>query len=120
MSSPIETTANQSITTDKKANPILVKEAEHAELSYFQDNGCTIEHIGPFPSGANVTYYNPQLEYKIDQDNKLIVKVRGTGGGDKIPTSTNNISRSTEPILVKTFLNSAVSDNVYVATIDLG
>ena len=62
---------------EKRANPQLVAEAEHAELCYFQDNQCTKEHIGPLPKGAEVTYYNPQLEYKLDKDGKLIVKIRG-------------------------------------------
>ena len=105
---------------EKRNNPELVEEAEHKELSYFMDNGCTTEHIGPIPKGANITYYNPQLEYKIDQDGKLIVKVRGAGGGDKVTTSDSNISRSTEPVLVKTFLNAAVSEDAFIATIDLG
>ena len=105
---------------EKRNNPELVESAEHSELSYFMDTGCTTEHIGPVPKKASVTYYNPQLEYKIDQDGKLVVKIRGAGGGDRVTTDTDNVSRSTEPILVKTFLNAAVSEDAYIATIDLG
>jgi hypothetical protein len=105
---------------EKKINPHIVIPAEHKELAYFMDEGCTTEHTGPIPSNAQITYYNPQLEYKIDQDGNLIAKVRGAAGGDKIIPTTSSVSRSTEPVLVKTFLNAAVSENAYIATIDLG
>ena len=105
---------------EKKANKEMVELQEDKEITYFIDNSCIKEHLGKLPDNCKPTYYNPQLEYKIDQNSELLAKIRGAAGGDHVESEYENVSRATEPILVKAFLNAAVSENAYIMTIDLG
>ena len=52
-----------------------------------------LKHIHPFQHPNIPTYYNPVLEFKHDEDNKPITRVRGTGGGDKVVYTFGNTSQ---------------------------
>ena len=71
------------------------------------------------PSDSIPTYYNPVLEYKFDQDNNPITRVRGTGGGDKVVYTFGNTSQVADTIAFKSLLNALVSEDAHLITSDL-
>ena len=67
----------------------------------------------------DTTYYNPQIKEKIGEDGLLTFRVRGTAGGDRINYPGNVSSSCADMPVVKTLLQSVVSDNANWMTADI-
>ena len=103
----------------KGPNRPLILEASHNEYVRLVDTTKTMTFTNKKPSNTKATYYNPVLEYKTDQDNKRIVRVRGTGGGDKVVYEFGNTSQVADTIAFKCLLNALASEDGHLITSDL-
>jgi hypothetical protein len=66
-------------------------------------------HRHQIPSGKPISYYNPQLKVKM-KDGKLVKRVRGTIGGDKLPYSGPSSAQTAALETVRILLNAIVSE----------
>lgn len=104
----------------KRTQTEKVEKAEHQEYVKLTDTvKCFVWNIDKMDPNGQCTYYNPQAEDKIDQDGEELFSIRGTGGGDGLHSEFDNVARSTNSILVKTFLNAAVSERAHIVTLDI-
>lgn len=70
------------------------------------------------PAGCHASYYNPQL--REEEVNGIIEqRVRGTIGGDRIDYPGEVSARTDDMEVVKILLNSVVSDDASVMTLDI-
>jgi len=67
----------------------------------------------------DTTYYNPQISEKMGEDGKRIFRVRGTAGGDRINYPGAVSSSCADMPVVKTLLQSVVSDDAHWITADI-
>jgi hypothetical protein len=104
----------------KKLQPTEISAAEHDELVRLTDETkCFVWNVDKRLPNSTTTYYNPQLEDKIDQDGNKIIKIRGTAGGNTVDPGYNNVARSVDNILLKTFCNQIVSEDACALTVDI-
>lgn len=96
-----------------------VLHAAHNEFVRLHDTTKTMKFVNNKPKDAKPTYYNPVLEYKYDQDGKLITRVRGTGGGDQLVYEFGNTSHVADTMAFKLLLNAAVSEDAQLISSDL-
>jgi hypothetical protein len=73
----------------------------------------------PADRRKDTTYYNPQIKEKIGEDGQRTFRVRGTAGGDRINYPGNVSSSCADMPVVKTLLQSVVSDNSNWMTADI-
>ena len=98
--------------------PIILA-AAHNEYVRLIDTTKTMTFTNIKPSDCKPTYYNPVLEYKTDQDGKRIIRVRGTGGGDKVVYQFGNTSQVADTMAFKILMNALVSEDSHLITSDL-
>lgn len=67
----------------------------------------------------DTTYYNPQIKEKMGDDGKRTFRVRGTAGGDRINYPGDVSSTCADMPVVKTLLQSVVSDDAHWITADI-
>jgi hypothetical protein len=70
------------------------------------------------PQDAHVAYYNPQIKTKIENNIKKY-RVRGTIGGDQLPTDDPVAAATASMTTIKTFFNVVVSENAELMTADI-
>jgi hypothetical protein len=75
-------------------------------------------HRHQIPSGKAISYYNPQLKVKM-KDGKLVKRVRGTVGGDKLPYSGPSSAQTAALETVRILLNAIVSEGAEMMTLDI-
>jgi hypothetical protein len=71
------------------------------------------------PLGRIATYYNPQYREKIDHKGDHERRCRGTIGGDRLPYPGAVSARTADMEVVKVLLNSALSDDAELMTLDI-
>jgi hypothetical protein len=69
-------------------------------------------------AGKIVAYYNPQLKYKM-KNGQLVMRVRGTIGGDQLPYSGPTAAQTAALEVMRLLLNALVSEGVNLMTLDI-
>jgi hypothetical protein len=72
----------------------------------------------PADRRSDITYYNPVVKEKI-KDGKIFRRVRGTVGGDRTNFTGEVTARTASLEVVRTLLNSVVSDDADFMTCDI-
>ena len=70
------------------------------------------------PAGKIVAYYNPQLKYKM-KNGQLVMRVRGTIGGDQLPYSGPTAAQTAALEVMRLLLNALVSEGANLMTLDI-
>ena len=96
-----------------------ILDAHHSEYERLVDTTKTMTFTNTKPKAAIATYYNPILEEKIDQNNKEIIRVRGTGGGNNVVYEFGNTSQVADGIAFKILLNALASEDGHLITSDI-
>ena len=73
----------------------------------------------PTDRRPDTTYYNPQIKEKIAPDGTRTFRVRGTAGGDRINYPGDVSSSCADVAVVKTLIQSVVSDDAHWMTADI-
>ena len=70
-------------------------------------------HLADIPSErrADITYYNPQVKEKLNEEQEKIFRVRGTLGGDRLNYPFDVTARTADLDAVKILIHSVVSDD---------
>jgi hypothetical protein len=98
----------------------LWKKADSEEYSRLTDSHTFHPiHHHQLPLGRIATYYNPQYKEKIDHAGAHERRCRGTIGGDRLPYPGAVSARTADMEVVKVLLNSALSDNAELMTLDI-
>ena len=62
------------------------------------------------PNGRTATYYNPRCKTKLDENNNMVYRVRGTFGGDRSDYSGPSTAYVADMVTVKLHWNRTISD----------
>ena len=73
----------------------------------------------PMDRRKDTTYYNPQIKEKVAPDGTRTFRVRGTAGGDRINYPGDVSSSCADVAVVKTLIQSVVSDDAHWLTADI-
>ena len=73
----------------------------------------------PMDRRKDTTYYNPQIKEKVAPDGTRTFRVRGTAGGDRINYPGDVSSSCADVSVVKTLIQSVVSDDAHWLTADI-
>ena len=113
-------------TAKTSADKALWEVAEAKEFSKLlnphpKSKVCTMEFI-PWeqkPRERKASYYNPQIKVKQHLDGRLDRRVRGTYGGNITDFDGLRASYTADLQTVKLLLNATVSENAYLAVLDI-
>ena len=124
-------TACTAVDLDPEGNPLTYASAksgpnrdhwEQAEIEEFDrlvaSGTITFIPWSELPAGRTAAYYNPQVKMKI-KEGKLVYRIRGTIGGDRVDYPGNVTAWTAEMSTIKMLVNAAVSEDADFITADI-